>query len=123
MALDTNIVIAYFAGEQLIVDLLTAWRKEGQALFLATVVETEVLSFPVWTVSEREIAEKFLEENFTSMSFDRMTARIAAKLRAKTKIKFPDAAIAATALITHTPLVTRNVRDFQKIAELQVVLV
>src|SRR3989344_2526132 len=102
MTLDTNIVIAYFAGKQLIVDLLTAWRKEGQALFLATVVETEVLSFTVWTVSEREIAEKFLEENFTSMSFDRMTARIAAKLRAKTKINFPDAAIAATALITHT---------------------
>jgi len=71
-------------------------------LFLSTVVETEVLSFSGWTHAEKAAAEQFLEENFTSISFDRSIARIAAKIRAEKKIKFPDAAIAATALATHT---------------------
>jgi predicted nucleic acid-binding protein len=36
--------------------------------------------------------------------------------------KFPDAAIAATALSTHTPLITRNQRDFKRIAGLRIVV-
>jgi len=35
--------------------------------------------------------------------------------------KYPDAAIAACALHKKTPLVTRNIRDFQKIKRLELV--
>ena len=63
--------------------------------------------------------EVFLTENFFSVPFDRPLARIAAAIRHTAKIKFPDAAIAATALYTHTPLVTRNLRDFKNIPDLQ----
>lgn len=123
MTLDTNIVIAYLGGEQRVIERLSEWRHEGMPLFLSTVAESEVLSFSGWSPAERRATEEFLEENFTSIPFDRMAARIAARLRRESKIKFPDAAIAATAIVTHSPLVTRNTRDFQKIAGLSVLVI
>jgi len=123
MTIDANIIIAYLAGDNSVVTRLSEWRKEGKPLFLSAVVETEVLSFSDWTLQERRSTEQFLEENFRPVSFDRTLARIAGIIRAKTKMKFPDAAIAATALYTQTPIVTRNQRDFKKIAELTVLVI
>ena len=123
MVVDSNIVIAYLADDTEVIKLLTEWRQSGRPLFLSTVVEAEVLSFSGWSTAERYHAEAFLEENFTSIPFDRTVARLAAELRAKTKIKFPDAAIAATAIATRTPLMTRNIKDFKRIPDLQVVTI
>lgn len=121
MTLDTNILIAYLAGDATVVEALSEWRREGKPLLLPTVVESELLSFSAWSADERRATEEFLEENFTSIPFDRATARIAAEIRRDSRIKFPDAAIAATALSTHTPLITRNQRDFKRIANLRIV--
>lgn len=93
----------------------------GTSLFLSSVAESEVLSFPQYTHEELMEVIPFLEQNFTPISFDRTVARISAEIRRKTKIKFPDVAIAATALYTHTPLVTRNQRDFRHISGLQII--
>ena len=120
MTPDSNIVIAYLNGEQKVITQFTDWQESGLPLILSTVVEAEVLSFSQWTVAEYTSAEKFLEENFTLMVFDRNIARIAAEVRRNKKIKFPDAAIAATALFTHTPVVTRNVKDFKGIDNLAI---
>ena len=121
MTLDTNILIAYIGGDGLVIKTLTFWRQQAKSLFLSAVAETEVLSFVGMDADERRVTEQFLEANFTSVPFDRSVARIAADIRRSTKIKFPDAAIAATALFTHTPIVTRNHRDFKRIAGLQIV--
>ena len=123
MTIDTNIIIAYLEGDALIIETLSQWQMEGKSLFLSTVAETEILSFPGFSPEEHGATILFLEENFTSFPFDRALARIAAQIRQSTRIKFPDAAIAATALITNTPLVTRNVRDFQKIRGIRMVTV
>ena len=122
MNLDTNILIAYLAGENGIVEPLNEWIEKGGVLYVSTIVETELLSFSGWTVNEEAEVKKFLEENFISIPYDRNIARMAAKLRKDSKIKLPDAAIAATALFTNTPLVTRNEKDFKKIKELQVLV-
>ena len=122
MNLDTNILIAYLAGENGIVEPLNEWIEKGGVLYVSTIVETELLSFSGWTVNEEAEVDKFLEENFISIPYDRNIARMAAKLRKDSKIKLPDAAIAATALFTNTPLVTRNEKDFKKIKELQVLV-
>ena len=121
MTLDANILIAFLGGEHEVIKLLTRWQEEGKSLFLSSVVEAEVLAFSDWTIAEREATEQFLEENFTAIPFDRTLARISAEIRRSSKTKFPDAAIAATALFTRTPLVTRNVRDFKRIPGLQIV--
>ena len=41
-------------------------------------------------------------------------------IRKKYKIKLPDAVIAATAIINNFTLITHNIKDFQKITELQI---
>lgn len=121
MTIDANIIIAYLGGDSAVIKALTEWRQKGIVLFLSSVVEAEVLSFTKWTLEERLETEKFLEANFTSVSFDRTLAKIAAKIRRNVKIKFPDAAIAATAIFTNTPVVTRNQQDFKKILAIQLV--
>lgn len=114
MTIDANIIIAYLAGEQGIVEALSRFREEGKLLLLPSIVEAEVLSFSGWSGDERVVTELFLGENFTSIPFDRAIAKIAAEIRCETKLKFPDAAIAATALFTNTPLITRNIRPVAK---------
>ena len=121
MTIDANIVIGYLNGDPQIIEAIISWRREGRFLVLSTVAETEVLSFSRWTLSEFQAAQEFLEENFTSINFDRNLARIAADIRRKVKIKFPDAAIAATAIYTQTPVVTRNQKDFQKISGIKII--
>lgn len=123
MTIDANIVIAYLGGDVAVITKLSEWRNEGRILFLSTVAETEVLSFSAWIPEERRATELFLEENFTSIHFDRQIARMAAGIRRDFKVKFPDAAIAATALFTHTPLVTRNQRDFRRIRGLTIITI
>ena len=88
---------------------------------MSSIVEAEILSFAEWSDEERRDAELFLEQNFVPIPFDRSIARLAASLRRSERVKLPDAAIAATALYTGSPLVTRNVRDFRKIDELTVI--
>ena len=119
MTLDTNIVIAYLAGEQVVVDALTLFKNRGGALLLPIIVEAEVLSFSKWSVEERTATERFLEENFVSIPCDRVIARIASRLRATSRIRLPDAIIAASALSTRTPLVTRNIKDFKNVTNLE----
>lgn len=121
MTIDTNILIAYLAGEASVVDELTRLRSLGTPLILPTVVEAEILSFRDMTRSERDKTIRFLEENFSSVAFDRTTAHIAAIIRSKCRIKLPDAAIAATAMLTHSPVMTRNVRDFRKVEGLDII--
>ncbi|MDP3725082.1 MAG: type II toxin-antitoxin system VapC family toxin [Nanoarchaeota archaeon] len=121
MTIDANIVIAYLGGDGPVIKVLSEWKKEGRPLFLPTVVETEILSFSRWTGEEQKYTEQFLEENFISVSFSRLVSRIAAEIRRENKIKFPDAIIAASALFTKTPVVTRNIRDFKRISGLQIV--
>lgn len=118
MTLDTNIIIAYLNGEPTVIAVLDEARARGIPLFLPAAVEAEFLSFSKWSIEQRRMMEKFLEENFIFIPLDRPLIRLAAALRAKTNIKFADATIAATALFTNTPLATRNVRDFKNITGL-----
>ena len=88
MTLDTNIIIAFFGGDSEVINFLEPFRLHGRPLFLPTVVESEFLSFPNLTAEELKTAELFLEENFTSVSFDRSIAKIAAEIRRATKLNF-----------------------------------
>lgn len=121
MTIDSNVVIAYLTGDKAVVAALSQWKEAGLPLFLPAIVEAEVLSFSEWTNAELRATEEFLAEHFLSISFDSAIARIAASIRRSAKTKLPDAAVAATALFTASPLVTRNVRDFRKVKGLTIV--
>ena len=121
MTIDSNIVIAYLAGEESTSKQLSLWKEEGRPLFLSTIAEAEVLGFPDFTSGEREDTARFMTEQFVSMVCERAIVYRAGVLRGTINIKLPDALIAATALVTGTPLVTRNVKDFKNISGLEVI--
>ena len=56
---------------------------------------------------------------FRELSVDRAVAELAGRVRRETGIRMPDALIAATALLHRLTLVTRNVRDFERVPRLR----
>ena len=116
MTLDTNILIAYLSGEREVVDFVLEQREAGRAMFMSSIVVAELLSLPKLADADFRRMEDFIA-NFISVPFDNAIAVTAASLRRQYKLELPDAAIAATALIRQTPLITRD-RGFRKISEL-----
>jgi predicted nucleic acid-binding protein len=79
----------------------------------------EVLGFP--QPAESAASAKRL---FAALTEYQLTADVVERtvhLRRQHKIKIPDAVIAATALVHQLPLVTANIRDFEKITGLPVI--
>ena len=122
LILDTNILIAYFGGEEDVIRQIQEWRRQYQPLVISSITECELLSYPKLSEIEEERIEQFLRENVDAFVFDGILARRAALVRRIVPaLKLPDAAIAALALQLNAPLVTRNIRDFKKISALEVV--
>ena len=120
LTLDTNILIAYLGGEEHVIVQIQEWRRQNTTLVISSITECEVLSFSRLSPVEEERTEKFLKENFIAFPFDGLRARQAAAVRRKVmRLKLPDAAIATLALEMGTPLVTRNLRDFKHIPNLE----
>lgn len=116
--LDTNAVIYYAQGDENAVDTLDRIFSEHAPIYISTISEIELFGFPILIAEEAELIEQFLS-TVTILSLDSRIARIAAALRREYRIKTLDSAIAATALLTGTTLVTRNMKDFKKVPRLQ----
>ena len=122
LILDTNILIAYFGGEEDVIRQIQEWRRQYQPLVISSITECELLSYPKLSEIEEERIEQFLRENVDAFVYDGILARRAALVRRIVPaLKLPAAAIAALALQLNAPLVTRNIRDFKKISALEVV--
>ena len=112
--LDTNAIIYYLDEDPAVVPVLEPILAQDIALFVSVVTELELLSHPGLT--EEDMAE--IAQVLTSMvvfPLESRLAQLAGTLRRQYRLKTPDSIVAATALLTHTTLVTRNIRDFQDI--------
>jgi len=112
--LDTNAIIYYLDDDPTVVPLLDPIFGQESALFVSIVTELELLSHPGLT--EEDIAE--IQQLLTSVvifPLESRLAQLAGALRRQYHLKTPDSVVAATALLTRTTLVTRNIRDFQGI--------
>ena len=112
--LDTNAIIYYLDEEPTVVPLLEPILGQDMAIFVSVVTELELLSHPGLT--EEDMAE--IQQLLTSVvifPLESRLAQLAGALRRQYHLKTPDSVVAATALLTHTTLVTRNIRDFQGI--------
>ena len=120
--LDTNAVIYYAHGDEHAAWVLDPIFREHAPLYVATISEIELFGFPSINDEEMERIEHFLRA-VTIIPLDSRIARIAASLRRDYRVKTLDSAIAATALMTYSSLITRNVRDFSRIPGLSIVKV
>jgi toxin FitB len=112
--LDTNAIIYYLDEEPTVVPLLEPILGQDMAIFVSVVTELELLSHPGLT--DEDVAA--IQQLLTSVVIFPLESRLAqwaGALRRQYHLKTPDSVVAATALLTHTILVTRNIRDFQGI--------
>ena len=111
--LDTNAIIYYLDEDPTVVPLLEPILGQDMAIFVSVVTELELLSHPGLT--EEDMAEIQLLTSVVIFPLESRLAQLAGALRRQYHLKTPDSVVAATALLTRTTLVTRNIRDFQGI--------
>ena len=108
LLLDTDVCIDHLDG--------TA-RLPGRRATLAysVVTRAELLAGPE---SQHDPARRLLAP-LREIPVDRRVAERAGALRREAGLRLPDALVAATALVHHLTLHTRNHRDFRKVAGLR----
>ena len=119
MTIDTNILIAYLDGEKVVQATLDDWKQSNRPLFISSISVAEIFALSALGAQEINQIRGFLQ-HFISVPLNNEMAELAALVQRKYHFKLPDAAIAATALLRRSPLVTRD-RQFQKVKELIVV--
>jgi predicted nucleic acid-binding protein len=107
--LDTNILI-YLSKKEL---ELAAFAKPADELFISVITYMEALGFPFSSEKEKRIITE-LCNNLSVINLDNAVVDRVIEIRRKSKIKLPDAIIAATTLEKGLVLVTRNTDDFKR---------
>ena len=116
--LDINILIYYFN------DSLPTSNLDFDSIFresfnISVITKIEFLGWNQFNEQQFQIAEKVIHAaKILHLNEDIATHTI--KLRRQSNIKIPDAIIAATGVVHHLTLITRNEKDFQKIRNLNI---
>ncbi len=117
--LDTNAIIYYLKDDRNAVSALQEIFDSNAPVYISTITETELFSFPNLTPKEISLIDELLS-TLSIIPLSSKIARIAGSLKRIYNVKLGDAVIAATTLFTGSTLLTRNVEDFRKIKELVV---
>ena len=115
--LDTNTIIYALKQDADAALVIRSIFTHDAPIYISTITELELFGYPNLTSAEAELIETLLK-TVSIIPVDSRIARIAGSLRRNYRIKSLDAAIAATALSTGSTLLTRNIRDFQKVPNL-----
>ncbi len=121
LLLDTNAFIYFLDGEELYYDvLLSVFRRVAAGdltVIVSAITEAELLVKPERDGNEaaRERIEDLLSESgIYVVGVDRKIARRAAALRARARLKLPDAIIVATGLETGCEAIVGNDGQWSK---------
>jgi predicted nucleic acid-binding protein len=99
--------------------ILEGILAQDMPLYVSTVTELELFSLSTLMPEHEARIEDVLNTTVRVIPLISSIARIAGDLRRLyPRLRTADSAIAATALFTNSTLITRNVRDFQRIEEL-----
>ena len=115
IVVDTSLIINLFNGIEEVQPLI-----EDRNLFVSIISEIEVLSFPNLSLADKIILRNFLSECYI-VDIEPSIKELTIDIRSKSKIKLPDAIIAATAIYFDLPLFTMD-KGFNKIRNLNAVI-
>jgi len=115
---DSNLLIYYLNAS-----LSQSARKQVDDVietgaFISVITRIEVLGWHKHSDKSKSSAEDLLD-NLTEQPLSDEIVKLCIQLRQTTSLKVPDAIIAATALYLELPLITRNIKDFQKVPNLK----
>lgn len=118
---DTNTVIYYLqqqfpaSAEKFIDNLLTTSHPA-----ISVITEIELMSWKTAMEKDLSLLQNFIQDSLV-LELEQAVKHKAAILRKTSRIKLPDAIIAATALVFNLTLVTRNIQDFDSVEDLKLV--
>lgn len=118
--LDTNPLIYFLNGilnAPALACIETAMRSNAA---YSVITRMEVLGWQGLSTRNRQLAEVLLN-SLEEIPLDRIVVERVIELRSALAIKLPDAIIAASALRHGLPLMTHNVKDFNRIEGLQII--
>ena len=117
--LDTNILIYYLAGDIPKKELVKIKNILNKSFNISIITKIELLGWNKHSPEGYKLAEEFIE--FASViNITDEISDLTIKIKKNSKIKLPDAVIAATCLNDNLILVTRNDKDFKDIQDLEI---
>lgn len=116
---DTNILIYYFADAIPLTEVKNVEQLFKSSFSISIITKIEFLGFEKFTQNDFSQEREFLG-HATVIPLTDDIADIAIDLRRKSRIKLPDAIIAATCLHSDLTLITRNEKDFSGIRDLTI---
>ena len=116
---DTNVWIDAIAG-RLPADTFLKFVVQAEWVGYSAITRLELFGFPDLTKPEEEKLAELLK-HFVEVGVDSSTVDKTITIRKATRIKVPDAIIAATAIIKECSLITRNTEDFKGISGLNII--
>ena len=117
--LDTNIFIDHLRGYAPAVAFFSS--LSDKEISFSAITESELLAGSInQSPEKREFLLQFLEQ-WRKISIDNPLACVAGDLSRVYNMEIPDAIIAASALQEGSILITKNLKDFQKIKGLKVI--
>ena len=117
--IDTNVLIYYLADAIPKEELPKVEEILRKSFNVSIITKIEFLGWKGHTPEGFEESREFISFAHVIPLTDEI-ADVAIELRRRVSIKLPDAVIAATALLHDLTLVTRNVKDFEKVMGLKV---
>ena len=112
---DTNTIIDLVVGRLPTAGIFWLEQQLAQQTVAISVVTRIELLTKTEPASEYATMQAFVQSVIV-LPLDEPVIQYTIRLRQQHRIKLPDALIAATALAHGTPLLTRNVSDFQALA-------
>lgn len=115
--IDSNVVIDYLCGKISEKGMLFMNQIINDIPSISVITKIEVLGYKT-THEAYQLLSEFVEDSIVlGLSDDIVEQTI--EIRKELKTKTPDAIIAATALVNQLTIISRNVKDFDKIKGLK----
>jgi predicted nucleic acid-binding protein len=116
--IDSNIWIYAAAAQEPAREILSKALKAEWAGYSA-ISRLEVLGYPSISEQEKRLLEQIMSI-FVELPVDRLIIDKAIYIRQSTRIKSPDAIVAATAINMDATLISRNTKDFSTVPNLSI---
>ena len=111
---DTNIFLYLLKGNDTLEEML-----QGKNIYVSFITELELIGFKTMTAKEEKQIESLLSECLIVSLNDSIKEKYV-EIRRKYSLKLADAIIAATAIVSGTPLITSD-KQFKTIKELKLI--
>ena len=112
---DTNILIYFLQGDKDVIAMIS-----DKEIVISFITELELLSLPKISDKSKKLIKELLKICLI-IDINAEIKDLAIEFRKKSKIKLPDAIIAATAYFHQLPLLTAD-KQFKSIEELEVLI-